>query len=323
MTGFPYRTRICELLGVPLPIFLAGMGFVSRAELVAAVCEAGGFGVLGAGGLPAEELRAEIQRVRGLTSRPFGVDLWQTDPPRAPGQLEVVLEEKPAALALFSPDRRVPPRRVEEVKRRGIAVLALVRTVAEARAAEAAGVDAVVAHGAEAGGHTADERVGTFALVPQVVDAVQVPVLAGGGIHDGRGLVAALALGASAAWIGTRFISCRESKVHPGFKKALQEANDEDTTITRAYTGLPCRVLKNEFTARWAGRDGEVLPYGEQQRLAGAHVTSGFDAGDRRFGQMPAGQIAGAISDEPTAAELVARIAAEARAVLEEQIYRR
>jgi enoyl-[acyl-carrier protein] reductase II len=321
--SFPYRTRVCDMLGIEVPIVLAGMGYVSRAELCAAVSEAGGMGVLGAGSMSADALRSEIRRVRSLTKRPFGVDTWQTDPPRAPGQVEVVLEERPALWVVFSPFRDAPPRGVDEARRRGIRVMSLVGTTAEARAHAAAGVDGLIAHGYEGGGHTSDEGIGTFALVPQVVDAVSLPVLAGGGVHDGRGLVAALALGAGGVWVGTRFVNAAEAPIHAGYQRAIQEARDEDTVVTRAYSGLPARVLRNRFTGSWASREADIKPFGEQQRVAGDRVTSGVYQGDRDEGQLPAGQIAGAISDVLPAREIVTRMIEEAREVLATSIYRR
>ncbi len=314
------ETPICERLGIEHPVFQAGMGWVARAELAAAVSEAGGLGVIGAGStMDGEQLRAEIRRVRALTDKPFGVDiLFATI--RAEGDrvarytdsveqmIATVLEERVPVLVsgLGSPAAVVPA-----AHERGIYVMSVVGAVRHARKAVADGVDAVIASGMEGGGHVG--RIGTAALVPAVVDAVDVPVLAGGGLADGRGLAAALAFGAQGVWMGTRFIATAESRSHDNYKRKIAGTDVAGTVITRAHSGKPCRLIDNDFTRSWAARESEIKPFPLQAMEVGHPASNrGRIEGEVESGVLPAGQSCGMIGDVVPAGEVVRRVVEEA-----------
>lgn len=309
------QTAITKLLGIEHPIILAGMGSVSASSLAAAVSNAGGLGVLGAAFWPPDHLRKEIQRVRALTDKPFGVDLLVAE--GAPGMealVEVVLEEE---APVFVSGLGSPGPLVDEMHRRGMKVLAMVGNVRHAQRCADAGVDIVVAQGTEAGGHTG--RVATFPLVPAVVDAVRpLPVAAAGGIADGRALVAALALGAAAAVVGTRFVATREAHGHDKYKEAIVRASEEDTAITRAYTGKSARVLRNSYVDQWAGREAEIERFPIRLQQNWDTVEAGVEHGEVDRGMLPAGQVSVLIHEVEPAGEVVRKMMAEAERVLEE-----
>ena len=319
------RTPICERLGIEHPVFQAGMGWVARADLAAAVSEAGGLGVVGAGStMDGEQLRAEIRRVRELTDRPFGVDILfatvrvegervarYTD--TVQGMVETVLEERVPVLVsgLGSPAAVVPA-----AHERSIYVMSVVGAVRHAEKAVVDGVDAVIASGMDGGGHVG--RIGTAALVPAVVDAVEVPVLAGGGLADGRGLAAALAFGAQGVWMGTRFIATAESRSHDNYKHRIAETDVAGTVVTRAHSGKPCRLIDNGFTRGWAGREAEIKPFPLQAMEVGHPASErGRIEGDVEAGVLPAGQSCGMIGDVVPAGEVVRRVVEEAAAAME------
>lgn len=337
------RTPICDLFGIRVPIFAAGMGGVTLAPLAGAVSAAGGLGVLGATFHTPEELREEIRAVRRITDRPFGVDLLiPTDIPpdlaarRVPPfpeflrdllpEVEGVRGAPPPPLTLelaraqvqVTLDERVPilvsalgtPEwLIREAHAVGTKVISLVGNVRQARRLAGMGVDCVVAQGMEAGGHVG--TVTTVVLVPQVVDAVDVPVLAAGGIVDGRGVAAALALGAQGAWIGTRFLVTVESSAHENHKKRILDVGEEGTVVSRSYTGKPSRVLRNRFTDRWKGRDAEILPMPWQRIWVEPLVAPAKAAGMVDIANFPTGQGAGAITDIPHAAEVLRQLVDE------------
>ena len=242
------RTRLTELLGIEHPVMLAGMGGVSYAPLVAAVSEAGGFGCLGASTMSAAQMVAEMAAVREATGRPFGVDLLTAMPGDLAGQVEMVIE---GGASVFVAGLGVPAAVVELCHRHGVLVVNMCGKVDHARRALDAGCDLVVAQGTEAGGHTG--QVATMPLVPLVVDAVgaEIPVVAAGGIFDGRGLAAALALGADGVWVGTRFIATPEARGLPGYKDRLLVTAEDGTTISRAFSGKTMRVLRNANTEHY------------------------------------------------------------------------
>jgi enoyl-[acyl-carrier protein] reductase II len=305
-------------------VFQAGMGWVARAELAAAVSAAGGLGVIGAGATTGvDELRAEIRGVRERTDRPFGVDILfatvrasgaetehYTDHVRA--MIEVVLEERvPVLISGLGSPKAV----VGEAHERGIYVMSVIGAVRHAQRAVADGVDAVIASGSDGGGHVG--QVGTVALVPAVVDAVAVPVLAGGGLADGRGLAAALAFGAQGVWMGTRFIATAEARAHENYKQKIVATDTAGTVVTRAHSGKPCRLIDNEYTRSWAGRATEILPYPLQvMRFGNPASERGRLNGEVETGVLPAGQSCGLISDVPSAGDVVHRTVAEAEAIL-------
>ncbi len=317
----PLRTPICDLLGIEYPVVLAGMGGVSLSSLVAAVSNAGGLGVIGAATLDAEGLRHEIRRTRELTDRPFAVDLLAPIPDMIRPQIQVVFEED---VRIFVAGLAVPAEFIGEMHARAMTVLVMCGRVRHAQKSEAAGADAVVAQGTEAGGHTGE--VGTLALVPQVVDAVKIPVLAAGGIADGRGLVAALALGAQGAIIGTRFIASPEAQAAPGYREAIVRAHEDDTVRTRCYTGKPARAIRNARTDEWEKKLDLLQPFPAQAGLSMREgvmdymgVTPRFDP-DRTF--MPVGQGAGLVHEIKPAAEILRDIVREAEQIIDERFVR-
>ena len=359
------RTSLCDVLGIEHPILQSGMGGVAGPELVAEVSRAGALGILAGLNIPGDELRKRIRRVRELTDRPFGVNLWlhtelrpPTDPATIPDSvlrqvqgtlnrfrerlgipsitgrpdpvpdlvdeaIGVILEERVPVFstALGMPDVALVRRCWE----RGVKVVAMVATVQDARRAADAGADVVIAQGSEAGGHRStgakgpsaeSASVGTLALVPQVVDAVNVPVVAAGGIADGRGLVAALALGAVGILLGTRFVATRESMAQEFYKKALLESEADATTVTDAFSGLYARALRNRFTCEYADAGAPVLPALLQRNAAADVFAASIAQGDGSYMPMWSGQSVGLIRDLPGAAEIVETIVREARAVI-------
>jgi len=358
-----FRTPLTDLLGINVPILQSGMGRVAGPELAAEVSRAGGLGILAGLRLSADELHRQIRRLRELTDRPFGVNLWlhpdvetpvdagtlpedlveivqdtlnrfreQMDLParkeRPVGMPDVVAEAFETILEesvpVFSIGLGDPgPERVRRCHERGIKVIAMAATVEDACALAASGVDAIVAQGGEAGGHRSTwvkrkspADVGTFALVPQVVDAVSVPVIAAGGIADGRGLLAALALGASGVMLGTRFVATRESQAPDFWKRSLLERKSEETAITDVFTGLHARALRNAFTDEYAASEAPTLPGLLQANAAQDIYNTAAVRGDGEHFPQYAGQGLGLIHDLPGAADVVERIVAEARAAM-------
>jgi NAD(P)H-dependent flavin oxidoreductase YrpB (nitropropane dioxygenase family) len=342
------RTPICDLFDIQYPIFAAGMGGVTMAPLAAAVSAAGGLGVLGATFCTPDELREEIRAVRRITDRPFGVDLLipsdippdtsLREVPPLPGFLRDLLPEvqgltgkppPPLTLELARAQLRVtleervplmvsalgtPEWAIDDCHRVGTKVMSMVGNVRQARRLATKGVDVIVAQGSEAGGHVGN--VTTMVLVPGVVDAVATPVLAAGGIVDGRGIAASLMLGAQGAWIGTRFIATQEATAHENHKKGIVEADDEATVVSRCYTGKPSRVLRNRYTDRWKGREHEILPMPWQRIWVEELVAPAKAAGRIDLANFPTGQGAGAIRDIVPARELFARLVAETEQAL-------
>jgi len=321
----PLHTPLCDLLGIQYPICQAGMGFVARSTLAAAVSRAGGLGVLAAAhGSPAA-LRAEIRRVRDLTDKPFGVDVLFatvraagaesdkfTDDVR--GWVDVVLDERvPVLIAGLGNPGPV----CADAHRLGIKVMALAGNVKQARDHARSGVDVVIAQGHEAGGHTG--RVGGLVLIPGVVDAVAPRlVLAAGGIADGRGLVAALALGAAGIWIGTRFIATPEAFGHDNYKNKIVAIDEEGTVISRGSSGKPCRLIRNKFTRDWETRAAEIQPFPIQfERVGKPSAVRAREEGDIENGSAACGQSAALIHGVRPVREVVDSIVTEAEAVLE------
>jgi nitronate monooxygenase len=361
-----FRTTLCDLLDIEYPIVQSGMGGVAGPDLVAEVSRAGGLGILAGLNVGPDDLRALIRRVRALTDRPFGVNLWlhsalrpPVDPVTVPAAVLQAVQGTlnqfrsrlgiPASLARPAAasgvveaalrvvlDERVPvfsgalgrldQEMVSACHTRGVKVMVMAATVDDAQKAVAAGVDVIVAQGSEAGGHRsvdgkpasleAAAGTGTMALVPQMVDAVRVPVVAAGGIADGRGLVAALALGACGILLGTRFVATRESLAPEFYKKRLLEGESEATTVTDAFTGLWARALPNAFSREYRASGAPVLPPMLQRNAANDIYQASLQQGDGEYYPMWSGQSVGLIRDLPGAAEVVEAIIREARAVL-------
>jgi enoyl-[acyl-carrier protein] reductase II len=314
------KTRLTEILDIEHPVMLAGMGGVSYAPLAAAVSEAGGFGCLGASTMGPEQMVEEIAAVRAATSKPFGVDLLTA----APQDLETKVNQiADGGGTVYVAGLGVPRDVVDLCHRRNLLVVNMCGKVRHAIAAVEAGCDIVVAQGTEAGGHTG--QIATMALVPQVVDAVgdRVPVVAAGGLFDGRGLAASLALGADGVWVGTRFIATPEARAVAGYKDVLLGLAEDGTVVTRAYTGKTCRVVRNSYTQAFDDAGAAPLPFPGQfirsmedgaNHLGLDDSFPGIDP-DREF--MPAGQGVGAIDELVPAAELVQRFVREAEAVID------
>src|SRR5665213_503187 len=314
------HTRLTEMLGIEHPVMLAGMGGVAYALLVAAVSEAGGFGCLGASTMGPDRMVAEMKEVRETTSKPFGVDLLTAMPGGMEAQVEQIIE---GGATVFVAGLGVPSDVVDLCHRSGLLVVNMCGKVDHARRAVDAGCDIVVAQGTEAGGHTG--TVATMPLVPQVVDAVgeRVPVVAAGGIFDGRGLAAAIALGADGIWVGTRFIATPEARSVPGYKDALLRSHEDETTVSRAYSGKTMRVVRNDYTDYYDSHPDELKKFPEQlglsyangaMHLGGDSFSEGVDVDKECY---PAGQGVGAITELVPAGELVRRFVAEADVVLD------
>ena len=313
------RTRLTDLLDIEHPVMLAGMGGVSYHELAAAVSEAGGIGTLGASTMGADEMVAEMAGVRSLTSKPFGVDLLTA----LPGQVEQRVSDVIAGGArIFVAGLGVPRDVVDLLHDKNILVGSMCGKVRHAIAAVESGCDFVVAQGTEGGGHTG--TVATMALVPMVVDAVgaRVPVVAAGGLFDGRGLAAALTLGADGVWIGTRFIATHEARAVAGYKETLLGLPEDGTVISRAYTGKTCRVVRNDWTQHFDEHPEELKKFPEQAMASGAAGANHLGAPTgtivevrREF--MPCGQGVGGFDQLEAAGDLVRRMVSEAEAVIE------
>ena len=310
-----FRTALTETLGIDYPIIQAGMGGVAMAELAAAVSNAGGLGVIGGAMLPPQGLREEIRKVKDMTDKPFGVDLLlAAGMPGLDQQIEAVYEE---GVPVFASGLGNPGPYADEMHRRGMKVLAVVGNVRNARRCAEGGADVIVAQGHEGGGHTG--RVATLALVPQVVDAIRpLPVAAAGGIADGRGLVAALALGACGIWVGTRFVATQEAFGHVNYKNKIVETDEEGTLVTKAFTGKTCRVIRNKYGEDWLGREDEIKPFPVQLMVDSYKLDAAIGRGDTEIGFMPAGQISGLIHRLEKAEDVVRAFIAEADEVLTE-----
>ena len=311
------HTPLCDLLEIQHPIMQAGMGGVAYAELVAAVCEAGGYGVLGMAGRSPDFIREEMRKVRKLTDKPFGVDLLAASPESLTASVEIIIAEGASS---FIAGLGVPMPIMEKLKAAGLKVMVVCGAVKHAVKAEQAGCDAVICQGGEGGGHTG--LVGTLPLVSQAVEAVQIPVVAAGGISDGRGLAAALALGAQGVWIGTRFIASTEAHAGQAYREAVVAAQDVDTVRTRCYSGKPMRVMSNPYVADWESRPQEIQPFPLQAMHSTQTGVMGGIGGqiegldpDRSCFAM--GQSAGGVHDIKPAAQIVAEMVAEAEAAID------
>ena len=313
------QTRLTDLLEIEHPVMLAGMGGVSYHELVTAVSEAGGFGCMGASTMSLDRMIAEMDLVAGATTKPWGVDLLTALPGDMPEQVRAIIEH---GGRVFVAGLGVPREVVNLCHDNNVLVASMCGKVRHAVAAVAAGCDLVIAQGTEAGGHTG--TIATMALIPQVVDAVdgRVPVVAAGGLFDGRGLAASLTLGAEGVWIGTRFIATPEAWGTPGYKQRLIEMAEDDTVVSKAFSGKTCRVVRNAYTQHFEEHPEELKPFPAQLLASmedGAnHLGAGPDTDvdpEREF--WPAGQGVGAIDELIPAGDLVRQFVAEAEAVFE------
>ncbi|WP_411287359.1 NAD(P)H-dependent flavin oxidoreductase [Phenylobacterium sp.] len=311
------HTKLCDLLGVTHPIMLAGMGGVSYAELVAAVSNAGGYGVLGMAGRGPDFIREQMRLVRKLTDKPFGVDLLAASPDSLTASVDVIIDEGASS---FVAGLGVPMPIMEKLKAGGLKVMVVCGAVKHAVKAEQAGCDAVICQGGEGGGHTG--LVGTLPLVAQAVEAVKIPVVAAGGLYDGRGLAAALSLGAVGVWMGTRFIASHEAHAGDLYRQTIVEAADEDTIRTRSYSGKPMRVKKNPYVDDWERRPQDIQAFPMQAMVSHQAGVMGGIGGqieglDPDKSCFAMGQSAGGVREVLPAAEIVARLMAEAEAAID------
>ena len=304
------QTEITELLGIQYPIIQGGMAWVAEHHLAAAVSEAGGLGLIGAANAPAEWVREQIRAAKNLTEQPFGVNIMLMSP-YADEVAQVVVEE---GVKVVTTGAGSPEKYMERWKQSGIRVITVVASVALAKRMERCGADAVVAEGCESGGHVGEST--TMALVPQVVDAVQIPVIAAGGIADGRGIAAAFMLGAKAVQMGTRFIATQEAQVHESYKNQVLRAKDIDTRVTGRSTGHPVRALRNEMTKRYLELEQEGASFEELEQLTLGGLRRAVVEGDVRMGSMMAGQCAGLVREILPCSELVPQLMQEAKACM-------
>ena len=304
------QTEITELLGIQYPIIQGGIAWVAEHHLAAAVSEAGGLGLIGAANAPAEWVREQIRAAKNLTEQPFGVNIMLMSP-YADEVAQVVAEE---GVKVVTTGAGSPEKYMERWKQSGIRVIPVVASVALAKRMERCGADAVVAEGCESGGHVGEST--TMALVPQVVDAVKIPVIAAGGIADGRGIAAAFMLGAKAVQMGTRFIATREAQVHESYKNQVLRAKDIDTRVTGRSTGHPVRALRNEMTKRYLELEQEGAPFEELEQLTLGGLRRAVVEGDVRMGSMMAGQCAGLVREILPCSELVPQLMQEAKACM-------
>ena len=307
------QTRITELLKIPHPVIQGGMAWVAEHHLAAAVSEAGGLGLIGAANAPAEWVRREIRSAKALTRKPFGVNIMLMSP-HADEIARVIVEE---GVPVVTTGAGNPEKYMELWKQAGVKVIPVVASVALAKRMEKYGADAVVAEGCESGGHIGEQT--TMTLVPQVVDAVSIPVIAAGGIGDGRGMAAALMLGAEAVQVGTRFVTAKEAQVHENYKKRIIKARDIDSAVTGRSHGHPVRCLRNQMTREYTRLEQEGSSFEELEYLTLGALRKAVQEGDVIHGTVMAGQIAGLISQEQSCREIIEEMTAQAGQLLKER----
>ena len=305
------KTRITELLGCQYPIIQGGMAWVAEHTLAAAVSNAGGIGLIAGGNAPIDYLRDQIRKCKEKTDKPFGVNIMLMSP-NADDLAQLVIDEgvKVVTTGAGSPGKYIPAW-----KQAGVKVIPVIPSVALAKRMEKAGADAVVAEGTESGGHIGE--ITTMCLVPQVVDALEIPVIAAGGIADGRGMAAAFMFGAEGVQIGTRFLASEECQIHPTFKELIIKAKDTDSVVTGRYTGHPCRNIKTKFSKKLANgeRDGSLTP-DEFEELTLGSLRKAVQDGNLEEGSFLCGAIAGMINDVKPCSEIVREIVEQAEKLM-------
>ena len=306
------KTRVTELLEIEAPILQGGMAWVAEYHLAAAVSEAGGLGIIGAGGAPAEFVREQIRKTREATDRPFGVNLMLMNP-EADEIARIIAGE---GVKVVTTGAGNPGKYMKLWKEAGVKVIPVVASVAMARMMERGGADAVVAEGMESGGHIGS--ITTMALVPQVADAVEIPVIAAGGIADGRGFAAACMLGAEAVQSGTRFVAAAESVVHKNYKDMVIKAKDIDSAVTGMSTGHPVRSIRNQMTREYLRLEKEGVDFMELEQLTLGSLRKAVVDGDVKNGTVMAGHIAGPVRKEQSCREIIAEIMEQAAGLLQQ-----
>ena len=300
------KTRVTELLGIETPIIQGGMAWVAESHLAAAVSAAGGFGILGSATAPADVVRNWIKEIKETTDKPFGVNIMLMSP-FAEEVAHLAAEEKVAAVTTGAGN---PGKFVKLWKDAGVKVMPVVASVAMAKLMERAGADAIIAEGCEAGGHIGE--ITTMALLPQVVDAVSIPVIGAGGVGDGRGVAAAFMLGAEGVQIGTRFVVADESIVHDNYKERIIGSKDIDSAVTGRSTGHPVRSIRNRLTKEYAQLEASGASAEEIEQFAAGALRKAVVEGDVVYGSVMAGQIAGLIKKRQSCKEIITELMTEA-----------
>ncbi len=303
--------NICEILGIEYPIIQGAMAWIADASLASAVSNAGGLGIVASGNADADWVRSEIRKTKELTKRPFGVNVMLLNP-HTDAIMDVLCEE---GVAVVTTGAGNPGKYIPKLKEHGIKVIPVVASVALAIRVERVGADAIVAEGLESGGHIGEAT--TMALVPQVVDAVKIPVIAAGGIADGRGIAAAFMLGAKGVQIGTRFLVAKECTVSQNYKNMILKAKDSDTVATGRSTGHPIRVLKNKLAREILALEKRCSEPSEIEKLGIGALRAAVKDGDMAYGSVMSGQIAGMIKKEQTAKEMIEEMIEEAAVIYE------
>lgn len=305
------QTRISKLLKTEYPILQGGMAWVAEYHLAAAVSNAGGLGIIGAASAPPEVVREQIRKTKELTKNPFGVNVMLLNP-NAPEVAQVVIEE---GVKVVTTGAGNPGKFMKAWKEAGVVVIPVVASVAMAKMMERGGADAVIAEGMESGGHIGSQT--TMTLVPQVADAVSIPVIAAGGIADGRGIAASFLLGAEGVQMGTRFLVAKESIVHPNYKERVIKARDIDSEVTGMSTGHPIRVLRNAMSREYLKMEQEGATFEELEHLTLGSLRKAVIDGDVVNGSLMAGQSAGMVKKEQTCGEIMQEIVKEAEQLMQ------
>lgn len=303
-------TELCNLLNINIPILQGGMAWVATGELAAAVSRTGGLGIIGAGNAPANIIRKEIQKVKNETEKPFGVNVMLLSP-FAEDIIDLVIEEDVPVVTTGAGN---PGKYMDKLKTNNIKVIPVVPSVALARRVERIGADAVIAEGNEAGGHIGN--LTTMSLIPQISDSINIPVIAAGGIGDGRGLVAAFSLGAKGVQLGTRFVCAEECTAHENYKKAIIKAKDRDAVVTGRSTGHPVRNLKNQLTRKISKMERKGINPEKIEELGTDRLRQAVREGNVKKGSVMAGQIAGMINSIKPASEIIEEIIIQAEKVI-------
>ena len=304
------KTEITELLGITYPVIQGGMAWVAEANLAAAVSNAGGLGLIAAAAAPAEWVREQIRKARTLTDKPFGVNIMLMSP-EAEKVAKVVIEE---GVQVVTTGAGSPEKFMADWKAAGVKVIPVVASTALAKRMERCGADAVVAEGTEAGGHIGE--ITTMVLVPQVVDAVKIPVIAAGGIADGRGMAAAFMLGAKGVQVGTAFAASRESTIHENYKNSILKAKDIDTRVTGRSTGHPIRVLRNDMARKYLEMEKAGAPFEELEQLTLGSLRRAVQDGDAKNGSLMAGQSAGLVKESLSCHDLITNMVSQAESLM-------
>ncbi|HAP93540.1 MAG TPA: enoyl-[acyl-carrier-protein] reductase FabK [Desulfotomaculum sp.] len=310
------RTELCDLLDIKYPVIQGGMAGVSTAELAAAVSEAGGLGIIGSGTANDSWVQEQVRLTRQFTKKPFGVNVLLLSP-YVEGIIKVIIKEQVPVITTGAGN---PGKYLPALQKAGVKVIPVVSSVFLAKRLVRNGVNAIIAEGMESGGHIGE--LGTMAIVPQVVEAVDVPVIAAGGIYDGRGLAAALCLGAMGVQMGTRFMCASECTIHPNVKKMIIKAKDRDTVVTGGAIGHPVRVLRNKLTRQYEELEGRCAPPEEIEKLGVGRLRAAMVDGDVEYGSIMSGQVSAMVREVQAAREIIADVVQGAAEILQNLSYR-